>query len=119
MTKWKIKFLPVFLTMNFISVICYKSPNNYIQSFDWKSKENGENCRNVCDRRTAYAGSFCAATASFLTSAGCSILNIQEPLICGLIEGPSSGLDNFCGGEILGMAISNARSKIFNIFHMT
>ena len=103
MTKCKIKShaVIILLVIHFVCVACYKSPKNYIQSFDWKAKENGENCRNICDRRTAYAGSFCAATASFLTSAGCNILDINEPLICGLVEGPSNGLDNFCGGEIL------------------
>ena len=117
MTKWRIKYLLVYLTVNIIDVTCYKSPN-YIESFDWTSKENGENCRNVCDRRTAYAGSFCAATASFLTSAGCSILNIQEPLICGLIEGPTSGLDNFCGGEILEQVCDECdqRYNIIDVF---
>ena len=67
---------------------------------DWAARQSGEKCHRRCDNNVAYAESFCGAATSFVTAMGCAFLDIKEPVICGLLEGPSTGLHNLCGSGI-------------------
>ena len=75
-----------------------KSEKSYF--IDWAARQSGEKCRHRCEKNVAYAESFCGAATSFMTAMGCALLDISEPVICGLLEGPSTGLHNLCGSGI-------------------
>ena len=79
-----------------------KSDNAERQSYfiDWVARQSGEKCRHLCEKNVAYAESFCGAATSFMTAMGCALFDITEPVICGLLEGPSAGLHNLCGSGI-------------------
>lgn len=68
---------------------------------DWEAKERGTECRDKCSSTTGYAAGFCTAIASFTATSACVLFQIEQPLICGLIEGPFGGLTAFCSWGFL------------------
>ena len=70
-------------------------------TIDWTSRQKGLECRSRCVPKAKYVAGFCSVIASFSSAALCAIFLIQDPLVCGLLEGSTSGLAAFCGAGFL------------------